>query len=169
MLIDGHALIYRAFHALPPLSTTKGELTNAVFGFTSMVLKAIQELQPEYIACTFDRPKPTFRHEEYKEYKAQRPPMPSELSGQIARVREIVEVLRLPTFELDGYEADDVIGTLARQAAQAGVPTMIVTGDLDTLQLVGPLVRVYAPRGRMSDIVIYDEGKVRERFGISPG
>src|SRR5579872_6763096 len=83
MLIDGHALIYRAFHALPPLSTTRGELTNAVFGFTSMVLKAIQEVQPEYIACTFDRPKPTFRHEEFKEYKAQRPAMPSELSSQI--------------------------------------------------------------------------------------
>jgi len=168
MLIDGHALIYRAFHALPPLSTTKGELTNAVFGFTSMVLKAIQELQPEYIACTFDRPKPTFRHEEFKDYKAQRPPMPSELSGQIARVREVVDVLCLPVFELDGFEADDLIGTLAHQSANQGVLATIVTGDLDTLQLVGPLVRVYAPRGRMSDIVVYDEDKVRERFAISP-
>ena len=168
MLIDGHALIYRAFHALPPLSTTKGELTNAVFGFTSMVLKAIQELQPEYIACTFDRPKPTFRHEEYKEYKAQRPKMPSELSSQLARVRQMVDVMCLPVFELDGYEADDLIGTLSRQAAAAGVLATIVTGDLDTLQLVGPNVRVYAPRGRMSDIVVYDEDKVRERFGISP-
>jgi DNA polymerase I len=168
MLIDGHALIYRAFHALPPLSTTKGELTNAVFGFTSMVLKAIQELQPDYIACTFDRPKPTFRHEEYKEYKAQRPPMPSELSSQIKRVRQMVDTLCLPVFELDGYEADDLLGTLAHQCAQQGVLATIVTGDLDTLQLIGPLVRVYAPRGRMSDIVVYDEDKVRERFGISP-
>ncbi len=168
MLIDGHALIYRAYHALPPLSTTKGELTSAVFGFTSMVLKAIQELQPEYIACAFDRPKPTFRHEEYKEYKAQRPAMPSELSGQIQRVRQIVDVLHLPVFEVDGYEADDVIGTLSHQGANQGVLVTIVTGDLDTLQLVGPKVRVYAPRGRMADIVIYDEEKVRERFGISP-
>src|SRR5579884_2503304 len=120
MLIDGHALIYRAYHALPPLSTTKGELTSAVFGFTSMVLKAIQELQPEYIACTFDRPKPTFRHEEYKEYKAQRPAMPDELRSQIQRVREVVNTLCLPVFELDGYEADDVIGTLSKQASQAG-------------------------------------------------
>jgi DNA polymerase-1 len=168
MLIDGHALIYRAFHALPPLSTTKGELTNAVFGFTSMVLKAIQELQPEYIACTFDRPKPTFRHEEYKEYKAQRPKMPPELSSQIQRVRQVVNIMGLPVFELDGYEADDLIGTLAHQCAAQGVLATIVTGDLDTLQLVEPLVRVYAPRGRMSDIVVYDEDKVRERFGISP-
>ena len=168
MLIDGHALIYRAFHALPPLSTTKGELTNAVFGFTSMVLKAIQELQPEYIACTFDRPKPTFRHEAYKEYKAQRPKMPSELSGQIQRVREVVDTLCLPVFELDGYEADDLIGTLAHQCAQQGVLATIVTGDLDTLQLVEPNIRVYAPRGRMADIVIYDEAKVQERFGITP-
>ncbi|HLG73276.1 MAG TPA: DNA polymerase I, partial [Chloroflexota bacterium] len=168
MLIDGHALIYRAFHALPPLSTTKGELTNAVFGFTSMVLKAIQELQPEYIACTFDRPKPTFRHEEFKEYKAQRPAMPSELSSQIQRVRQVVDILHLPVFELDGYEADDLLGTLAHQAAAQHVLATIVTGDLDTLQLVGEYVRVYAPRGRMSDIVIYDEDKVRERFGISP-
>ncbi|HEX6513458.1 MAG TPA: 5'-3' exonuclease H3TH domain-containing protein, partial [Chloroflexota bacterium] len=168
MLIDGHALIYRAFHALPPLSTTKGEVTNAVFGFTSMVLKAIQELQPEYIACTFDRPKPTFRHEAFKEYKAQRPKMPSELFDQIRRVREVVDVLHLPVFELDGYEADDVIGTLAHQAAEQGVLATIVTGDLDTLQLIGSHVRVYAPRGRMSDIVIYDEAKVRERFAIEP-
>ncbi|MHB8619562.1 MAG: 5'-3' exonuclease, partial [Chloroflexota bacterium] len=168
MLIDGHALIYRAFHALPPLSTTRGELTNAVFGFTSMVLKALQDLQPEYVACTFDRPKPTFRHEEYKEYKAQRPPMPSELSGQLARVREVVDVLRLPVFELDGYEADDLIGTLSKQAAAKKVLTTIVTGDLDTLQLVGELVRVYAPRGRMSDIVVYDVEKVYERFKVSP-
>ncbi|MFI5267772.1 MAG: DNA polymerase I [Chloroflexota bacterium] len=168
MLIDGHALIYRAFHALPPLSTTKGELTNAVFGFTSMVLKAIQELQPEYIACTFDRPKPTFRHEEYKEYKAQRPKMPSELSSQIQRVRQVVDIMCLPVFELDGYEADDLIGTLAHQCASQGVLATIVTGDLDTLQLVEPKIRVYAPRGRMADIVVYDEDKVRERFGITP-
>jgi DNA polymerase-1 len=168
MLIDGHALIYRAFHALPPLSTTRGELTNAVFGFTSMVLKAFQELQPEYVACTFDRPKPTFRHEEYKDYKAQRPKMPSELSDQIKRVREVVDKLCLPVFELDGYEADDLIGTLAHQCARQGVLATIVTGDLDTLQLVEPLIRVYAPRGRMSDIVVYDEDKVRERFGITP-
>ncbi|MBV9119227.1 MAG: DNA polymerase I, partial [Chloroflexi bacterium] len=165
---DGHALIYRAFHALPPLSTTQGELTNAVFGFTSMVLKAVQDLQPRYIACTFDRPKPTFRHEQFKEYKAQRPPMPSELSSQIKRVRDVVSVLCLPVFEMDGYEADDLIGTLSKQAADAGVLATIVTGDLDTLQLVGPRVRVYAPRGRMSDIVVYDEDKVRERFGIEP-
>src|SRR5579862_1634594 len=127
MLIDGHALIYRAFHALPPLSTTKGELTNAVFGFTSMVLKAMQELQPTHIACTFDRPKPTFRHEEFKEYKAQRPPMPSELSGQIKRVRQVVDALRLPVFEMDGYEADDLLGTLSKQAAAAGILATIVT------------------------------------------
>ncbi len=168
MLIDGHALIYRAFHALPPLSTTKGELTNAVFGFTSMVLKAMQELQPTHIACTFDRPKPTFRHEEFKEYKAQRPPMPSELSSQIKRVREVVDILHLPVFEMDGYEADDLLGTLSKQAAAKHVRTTIVTGDLDTLQLVNDYVSIYAPRGRMSDIVVYDEAKVRERFGVSP-
>ena len=168
MLIDGHALIYRAFHALPPLSTTRGELTNAVFGFTSMVLKAVQELRPTHMACTFDRPKPTFRHEEFKEYKAQRPAMPSELSGQIRRVRQVVDVLRVPVFELDGYEADDLLGTLSKQAAAAEVMTTIVTGDLDTLQLVGPFVRVYAPRGRMSDIVVYDVEKVHERFGVAP-
>jgi DNA polymerase-1 len=169
MLVDGHALVHRAYHAIPPnFMTSRGEPTNAVFGFTSMLLTVLQELEPEYCAVTFDRSAPTFRHTAYADYKGTRPRMSDDLRQQFQRVRQVVRALNVPIFELDGFEADDLLGCLARQAEQAGVDTVIVTGDLDTLQLVDDHVSVLAPRGRISDTVRYDVAAVRERFGLDP-
>ncbi len=171
VLFDGNAIIHRAFHALPPLAVTKtGEATGAVYGFASMVLKVLAELKPTHYAIAFDYPAPTFRHREFAAYKAQRPPAPAELKTQFNRVRQLVAALNIPSFEVEGYEADDILGTLSRQASAQGVDTIIVTGDLDTLQLVSPQVRVLTPRpGRsFSDTLLYDEEKVSEKYGISP-
>src|SRR5437588_201546 len=115
MLIDGHALVHRAFHAVPELSTSTGELTNAVFGFTNIVLKEIADLRPSHIVMALDRPVPTFRHQQFPEYKATRPPTPRPLTSQFKRVREVAEALHIAIYEVDGFEADDVLGTLARQ------------------------------------------------------
>src|SRR3990172_11079110 len=169
VLVDGHALLHRAFHALPPLTTSKGELVGAVFGFTSTLLKVLNEVKPRCVAVAFDRPGPTFRHIEFDAYKAQRPPAPEGLHQQLGRTKQIVETLGIPIYELDGYEADDVLGTLAKQATDAGMDVLIVTGDNDALQLVGPHVQVLTPRRSFSDTVVYDEQGVRERYGIEPG
>jgi DNA polymerase-1 len=115
VLIDGNAILHRAYHAYPPLTTSKGELINAVYGFTSILLTVLRQLKPKYVAVTFDKKAPTFRHKEFKAYKAHRPKMDEELVGQIARVHEVVATLNMPIFEVDGFEADDVIGTLAKQ------------------------------------------------------
>ncbi|MFA5368092.1 MAG: DNA polymerase I [Dehalococcoidia bacterium] len=171
VLFDGNALIHRAFHALPPFSVRKtGEATGAVYGFANMVLKVLGELKPSCCAVAFDYPAPTFRHKEYPEYKAHRPPAPEELKSQFKRVRQLVDAFNIPSIELEGYEADDILGTLARQATDAGIDTVIVTGDMDTLQLVSPQVKVLTPKpGKpFSDTVLYDEEKVVERYGLSP-
>ena len=169
VLVDGHSLVHRAFHAVPAgFMTSRGEPTNAVFGFTSMLLKVLEDLRPEFCAVAFDRPAPTFRHLASADYKATRPRMADDLRQQFGRVRQVVEALGIPIFEQDGFEADDVLGCLARQAAADGVETMIVTGDLDSLQLVEEHVRVLAPRGRISDTVVYDVAAVRERYGLEP-
>ena len=173
MLIDGHALAYRGFFALPVdgFSTSKGELTNAVYGFTMMLLQALQAEKPDYIAVAFDAPVATFRHEEFEGYKAHRPPMQEEMRSQMDRIREVVRAMNIPAFELPGYEADDLIGALALQASDAGTETVIVTGDNDTLQLVSPTVKVMTPGGqsqRFSEARLYDEKAVREKYGIDP-
>jgi DNA polymerase-1 len=169
VLIDGHALAYRAYHALPDdLKTSKGELTNAVYGFTSMLLKVLQDEKPTHIAVTFDKG-PTFRHEVYTEYKAHRAKMPDELRAQMDRVRRVVQTLDIPIYEEEGYEADDLLGTLARQAGERGLDTLIVTGDMDLLQLVDEHTRVLTSRWRFSDTVIYDVEGVEERYdGLDP-
>ena len=168
VLIDGHAVLFRAFHAYPPLTTSKGELVNAVYGFSSILLNVIGELKPEYIVVTFDRDKPTFRHTEYVTYKAQREPMPTELKDQQERVEEVVKVLNIPIFAVEGYEADDVIGTLARQANEVD-QVVIVTGDKDALQLVDhERVVVHMPgRGRIP-AKVYDEKLVEKEYGLTP-
>ncbi|MFQ6014642.1 MAG: DNA polymerase I [Anaerolineae bacterium] len=169
ILIDGHALAYRAYHALPPtLSTSKGELTNAVYGFTSTLLKVLREEEPDYIVVAFDVGR-TFRHDQFPEYKAHRAKMPDELHAQMERIRELIRAFNIPIFEVEGYEADDVLGTLARQAGEKGVETLIVTGDTDTFQLVDSHTRVLTSRRRFSDTVVYDEEAVRERYGLEPG
>ncbi|HET7769366.1 MAG TPA: DNA polymerase I, partial [Chloroflexota bacterium] len=147
---------------------SKGEPTNAVFGFTSILLKALEETRPEYAAVTFDVAKPTFRHQAYAEYKGTRPRMADDLRPQFARVHQVVQALNIPIFEVEGYEADDLLGCLARQAEATNVDTIIMTGDLDTLQLVTPRVRVMAPKGRISETVMYDVAAVQERYGLEP-
>ncbi len=168
VLVDGHALVYRAYFALPSsMATAKGELTNAVFGFTSMLLNVLRDEEPEYLAVTFDLGR-TFRHEEYTEYKANRAAMPDDLSMQFRRIDELLEAFQIPTYAAEGYEADDVLAALAQQAERQGVDTLIVTGDTDTFQLVGPHVRVLAPRRSFGDTVTYDEEGIRERYGLEP-
>jgi DNA polymerase-1 len=171
VLIDGNALIHRAYHALPPLMTKKGELVNAVYGFSSVLFKVIKDLKPDYILATFDLKGPTFRHKEYKEYKATRVKAPDELYAQIGRVKEMVRAMNIPIYEKEGFEADDVIGTMIKQSEEnsehPGIENIIVTGDLDTLQLISPKTKVYALRKGMSDTIIYDENSVKERYGLS--
>ena len=168
VLIDGHSLAYRAFHALPEdMKTSQGELTNAVYGFTSMLLNVLRDEKPTHIAVTFDKGL-TFRHEMYAEYKAHRAKMPDEMRVQMDRVRQVVETMGIPIFEQEGYEADDLLGTLSRQAGEQGVDTLIVTGDTDILQLADKHTRVLTSRWRFSDTVIYDVEGVRQKYGLAP-
>ncbi|HEY7969697.1 MAG TPA: DNA polymerase I [Candidatus Limnocylindrales bacterium] len=169
MLLDGYGLVYRGYFALPPLTTSKGDLVNGAFGFASIVLRGIQDLQPDYVAVSFDLPGPTFRHEQYADYKATRARMPDDLRDQFPKVREIVKALRFPVYEMQGYEADDVIGTItARLDANDGLETTIVTVDLDMLQLVTPRVRLMTTRSGVENTVMYDVAKIDERFGLRP-
>ena len=171
VLFDGNALIHRAYHALPPLTVSKtGEMVSAVYGFAQMLLKVLSELKPTHYAIAFDKKAPTFRHKLFDQYKAQRPPMPDELVNQLGRVRELVEAFRIPIFELDGYEADDLLGTLSHQASQQDMETIIVTGDADAMQLVSPKVSVLYPKpGRsFSDTMLYDEAAVSNKYGVKP-
>ena len=168
VLIDSNSLIYRAFFAVPPLTTTKGELANATFGFASILLKSIEQTSPQHLAAAFDLPVPTFRHERDATYKATRRPMPDELRPQIERVKELLGKFGIPIYSLPGYEADDVIGALARQAEKAGVETIIVSGDLDPLQLVTPRTKLMTTRQGFQNTVIYDEEMIRQRYGLRP-
>ena len=168
MLMDGHALVHRAWHAISvrqhfSVSRT-GEDVTAVYGFVNSFLKALQTWQPTHCAIAFDLPAPTFRHRRFEPYKAQRPPAPPELVPQFHRVRQFMEALHIPIFEVEGYEADDVLGTLCHIAEQKGMETVILTGDTDTLQLVTPLVRV-ALQYRIQEQRLFDEAEVRARYG----
>src|SRR3989344_1529820 len=137
LVIDGHALLHRAWHALPPLTAPDGMVVNAVYGFASILFKALKEMNPEYVAVTFDRAGPTFRHEAYKAYKATRVKQPDELYAQIPILEELLRAFGIPVFGIEGFEADDVLGTVAALAEKAGeIDVRILTGDLDTLQLV---------------------------------
>src|SRR5512132_2235046 len=168
ILVDSNSLIYRGYFAIPPLTTTKGELSNATFGFASILLKAIEEIKPQHMAAAFDLPGKTFRHERDATYKATRRPMPDELRPQIERVKELLGRFGVPIYSLPGYEADDVIGALARQAEAAGLEAIIVSGDLDPLQLVTPHVKLFTTRMGFQNTVIYDEAKIDERYGLRP-
>ena len=169
VLFDGNALVHRAYHALPPLTVSKtGEMVGAVYGFALILLKTISELKPSHYAIAFDKKAPTFRHQMFDQYKAQRPPTPDELVNQLGRVRQLVEAFSIPIFELDGYEADDVLGTLSQQASRQGIDSIIVTGDADAMQLVSPKVKVFTPRRTFGDTVLYDEAAVSQKYGIKP-
>jgi len=168
VIIDGNALIHRSFHALPPTITTKkGEMVNAVYGFTTVLIKAIRELKPDFVVLTLDKKGPTFRHEEYKEYKATRVKAPDELYAQISRVKEVAKAFGIPVYEMSGLEADDLIGTIASNV-DGDVEKIILTGDLDTLQLVNGHTKVYTMSRGLSDSVTYDGAAVRARYGLAP-
>jgi DNA polymerase I len=174
VLIDGNAIVHRAYHAFlntKTLTVSKtGEIVSAVFGFAQMLLKTINDVKPTHWAVAFDTSAPTFRHEMYTEYKAHRPKTPDELVNQFGRVKELVAAFNIPAFELAGFEGDDIIGTLSRQASEQGIDSVIVTGDGDSMQLVGPRVKVLypKPRGSFSETQLYDENAVFERYGVRP-
>jgi DNA polymerase-1 len=170
MLLDGNSLAYRAFFALPTdLATASGQVTNAVFGFTSMLINLLKDHTPDQIAVALDRPEPTFRHALVSDYKAGRAEAPDILRQQLGLVRQVVETLKIPIVEKAGFEADDVIATLATEARDRGDEVVVVTGDRDAYQLVeDPLVRVLYNRRGVSDYVLYDEAGIKERTGVSP-
>ena len=171
LLIDAHALIYRAYYAFPNLTDPNGKLVNAVFGFTRMFLVALNHFEPEYTAVCFDHPKPTFRHEKFEAYKAQRAKMPDDLIPQIALVKEMVDALNVPRFELAGFEADDLIGTVNRKVEHLddSLLTVIVTGDQDSFQLVDNDTHIWMPaRGKQQGDIEYDASLVKKKLGIDP-
>lgn len=163
-LVDGSSYIYRAFHATPHLSNSKGVPTNAILSFTNMVRKFIKEHNPEYLGIAFDRKEETFRHQEFKDYKAQRPPMPDNLIPQISYIKKIVELLNIPLLEMAGFEADDVLGTVSLKAVNAGFKVTIVTGDKDLMQLVEDKLELFdSMTGKRTGIK-----EVEEKFGVIP-
>ena len=167
VLIDGHSLVYRAFFALPSLTDREGRVVNAAYGFTSMLLLALQE-HPDYVLASFDLGGRTFRHEELEQYKATRRPTPPELAPQFPLTRDIVRAFGIPIYEVQGVEADDVIGTLATQARELGLHSTIVTGDLDALQLVNDDVYVLTSKRGVSETILYTPDRVRQRYGLEP-
>ncbi|MBI4058560.1 hypothetical protein HY408_02210 [Candidatus Gottesmanbacteria bacterium] len=176
VLIDGNAIMHRAYHALPMLTNKKGEVTNAVYGFVSMLLRVVEDLKPTHMAVAFDRPKPTFRKELFKEYQAHRPEMEEGLSSQFGKVHEVVEAMHIPIYEMDGFEADDVIGTLAEQVQKKKLKSdggkmdevVVVTGDRDLLQLVNHRVNLFMPVKGMTEAKLFGEKEAEERMGVPP-
>lgn len=168
MLIDIYALFYRAFYALPSFTTSDGQPTGALHGIATMLLRLLDEEKPQYVAVAFDAAGPTFRHEMYEQYKAQRTPTPDELQAQIPYLRELISALGLARYEYEGYEADDIIGTLAKLGEEAGCDVAIVSGDKDLLQLVTPSVDVMLTRRGITQMQRYTEQDVQEQFGVRP-
>jgi DNA polymerase I len=170
MLLDAHSLIYRAWFALfeTPLTTSKGQLVNAAFGFWSIVLRGFADMQPDHVMCCFDVGR-SFRADRYEGYKATRRPTPDDLREQFPIVRETLAAFGIPMYEMQGYEADDLIGSLSRQAEAAGLDTLIVSGDLDMLQLVTERTRLMTTRLGVQSTVIYDPARIHERYGLAAG
>lgn len=168
VVIDGNSLLYRAFYALPPLQNRRGEYTNAVYGFTTMLTRLLESEQPDYIAVAFDPPKPSFRVRIDQSYKAQREKTPPELSEQIERTREILKAMKIPVFEVDDFEADDVIGTLADQFAEEGRQVTVVSGDADLLQLISDGVTVMLTKKGITQMESYDHKLLKEKYGLAP-
>ena len=170
MLLDSNSLIYRAYFALmnTPLTTSKGQLVNAVFGFWSIVLRGFQDVKPDFVIAAFDLAGPTFRHEQYSDYKATRREMPDDLRDQFPIVREIIGAFGIPIYQMQGFEADDLIAALVRQAEMRDVSTTIVSGDLDLLQLVSDHTTLMTTRGGVQQTAYYDPAKVMERYGLRP-
>ena len=168
ILIDGNALIHRAYHAIPPLKTEKGQLVNAVYGFISILFRVIQELEPDYLTVTFDLAGPTFRNLEYKEYKAKRIKQPQEFYDQIPLIKEFVKTLEIPIYEKKGFEADDIIGTIVEKTKDKKIKKIIITSDLDALQLVSKQTEIYTLKKGINDTAIYDLSVIKKRYGLIP-
>ncbi|MCD6317612.1 DNA polymerase I, partial [Candidatus Aerophobetes bacterium] len=168
ILIDGNALLYRSFYALPPLTNSEGIPTGGVYGFTRILLKLLREENPTYLACAFDKGKKTFRHKKYKEYKATRPKTPQELAIQIPLIKEILKGFNIPIFEEDEYEADDILVTLAKEAKQMGLNVKIFTGDKDILQIVSPSIYIVRFKKGISQTQLFDEQQVKKEYGVFP-
>src|SRR3989344_917768 len=174
ILIDGNAILHRAYHALPPLTTKSGQPINAVYGLVSMLLRVIQDLKPTHIAIAFDRKEPKFRQKEYKDYQAQRPAMDKELSGQFEKAKDVAFAMRIPVYERAGYEADDLLGSMAKQSTAISNnnstvdEVVIVTGDRDILQLVDKKIRVYMPIRGLSEGKLFAPEDVKEKMGVLP-
>ncbi|MBL4644604.1 MAG: hypothetical protein JKX80_01930, partial [Candidatus Pacebacteria bacterium] len=167
VLLDAHAIIHRAYHALPDFSSSKGEPTGALYGLSTMLMKIVQELKPDYIAACFDLPKPTFRHEIFEEYKGGRKETDDELKIQLERSRDVFAAFGVPIYDAEGFEADDVLGTIVEQLKKKPIDIVIASGDMDTLQLVEEgRVSVYTLRKGIADTILYDEAAVQERFGF---
>ena len=164
-LIDGNSFCYRAYYAIRSLTNSKGQPTNAVYGFVTMMNKIIKDNSPDMVAVAFDLKGPTFRHKKFEEYKAHRKPMPEDLVSQMPIIKEVVKAYNIPIYGIEGYEADDVLATIARKAEAKDIETFIVTGDKDALQLVGPHIKVYSTN---KEGLIYDAKKVKELFGVGP-
>ncbi|MEK7664596.1 MAG: 5'-3' exonuclease H3TH domain-containing protein [Patescibacteria group bacterium] len=170
IIIDSNALLHRAFHALPPLSTKSGQETGAVYGFLLTLFKAIKDLKPDYIVACFDTKAKTFRHKKFEEYKAQRPATPQGIISQIPIAKEVLQALKIPVFATEGFEADDLIATICDTAQKQdnSLEIYILSGDLDNLQLVNNEIKVYTLGKGIKDTIIYDKIKVKERFGVEP-
>lgn len=170
ILIDAQAVLYRAWHAIPQLTDSQGRITNAVYGFTSLLLKLINEYKPDYLIVAFDTEAPTFRHEKYKEYKAGREKQPQTFYDQIPLTKKVIDAFDIPIFEKDGFEADDLIGVIVKSQKNKipNLECLIVTGDLDLCQLIDKQTSVYFFRHGISQTKIYDQKAVKERFSLSP-
>ncbi|MGH8946543.1 MAG: 5'-3' exonuclease, partial [Acidimicrobiia bacterium] len=168
-LIDGNSIAYRAFYALPDdLATRSGQITNAVFGFTRMLVRLLKDHHPDAMAVAWDVSRQTFRTDTYPEYKAQREKAPDHFRSQLPLMDEVLQALEITQLRMEGYEADDIIASLTRQAVDQGWEVLVVTGDRDAFQLVGGPVKVVYTRRGISDVIIADEGYVEERYGIGP-
>jgi len=168
LILDGNSLLHRAFHALPLLSTTTGQFTNAVYGFMNMLQKLVRDEKPDYLAVAFDRGKVTFRHQKYEDYKANRKATPDELRPQFPLIKKILRALRIPVLELDGFEGDDLIGAVVRAAEKKGLDVVIVTGDRDLLQLVSEHTRALITRKGISDLECFTPDVVKKKYGVDP-
>ena len=170
VLLDVHAIVHRAYHALPDFMSSKGVPTGALYGLSTMLLKIIGDIKPDYIIACYDLPKPTYRHEAYKDYKAGRAKTDDELVAQLKKSREIFEAFNIPMYQKEGFEADDMIGTLVeKNLKNKYLDIVIASGDMDTLQLtVDDKVRVYTLKKGIKDTIIYNEAAVVDRFGFSP-
>jgi DNA polymerase-1 len=163
VILDANSILYRAFYALPKLTTKKKERTEAIYGFSLVLFKIIKEIKPKFLCACFDFPAKTFRHKEFKDYKITRPPTPDELKGQIKKTKEVLKAFKIPYFEKEGYEADDIIATIANKTK--GVPKIIVSGDQDLFQIVNQETKIYFLQRGIKSTLFIDEKKVAEKFG----